>query len=511
MTRNLPARPNLDRLKNEAKALHKAFADGDATVRRRVLDAIGEPRPLKLTDAQRVIAREYGFPTWARLREHVEASGSVESAIAEFLAAVHQQNLQGATRVLRAHPRIAHESLHIAAVLGLVHEARQLIADDPSRISQRAGDPAAEPLLFLGYSPFHGESAERDAGILATARVLLDAGADPNVKDARHGVPVLYAVTGMYNVLPLARLLLDAGANPTDGESIFHAAEKFHVDAMELLLERGADLNAQGDWGNTPVYFLVRWHDLEREPIVKKGVVWLLEHGADPNLLCGREQQNALHAVAGRGQHPNIVRLLLDHGADVDAPSGDGSTAWLLARRGGFDEIAALLQRAGAATSPLSPADELIAACSRGDIDAAERLTSPKLIAALSPVERLRLPEAAAAARDQTVLACVAAGFPLDVTDGMGATALHHAAINGRIGLVRALLTAGARTDIRDREHSSTPIGWATFGADLVSDRAGDYEATVRALLESGARLEPNEYLPRHSGVRAVLRQFAVG
>jgi ankyrin repeat protein len=510
-SRELPARPSLDHLKHEAKTLHKAFAQGDAGARRRALDAIGETAALKLTDAQRVIAREYGFSTWAEVREHVRATAGVDEAISEFLAAVQQQNRDRATRVLRAQPRIADESIHIAATLGLTENARRLIAEDPSRVSRKAGDPAAEPLLYLGFSPFHGESAERDAGLLATARVLLEAGADPNAKDGHYGVPVLFAVTGMRNVLAIATLLLDAGANPTDGESIFHAAEKFHLDAMELLLARGAQLNARGEWGNTPLYFLVRWHDLEREPTVKKGVVWLLEHGADPNVLCGREAQNALHAAAGRGQHRNTVWLLLEHGADVNAPTGDGSTAWLLARRGGFDEIAALLEQAGATTSPLSRADELIAACGRGDVDAARRLTSQELIAALSPFDRVRLPEAAAAHRDQTVVACVAAGFPIDATDGMGATALHHVAIRGQVALVRALLAAGASADIRDREHASTPMGWATFGADEVSDRDGDYAATVRALLDAGTRLGPGEYMPRHAGVRAVLRQFEAG
>jgi len=303
-------------------------------------------------------------------------------------------------------------------------------------------------------------------------------------------------------------MLQGARARDRRGYRRFHAAEKFHLGAMELLLARGTQLNARGDWGNTPLYFLIRWHDLDREPTVKKGVVWLLEHGADPNVLCGREAQNALHAAAGRGQHPDIVRLLLDHGADVDARSGDGSTAWLLARRGGFDAVAAMLERAGAKTSRLSPIDELIAACSRGDVDAARRLTSPELIASLTPFDRVRLPEAAASHHDQTVLACVAAGFPLDATDGMGATALHHAAIRGELQLARALLAAGAPIDIQDREHSSTPMGWATFGADEVADRGGDYEGTVRALLDAGAKLGPREYMPRHAGVRAVLRQF---
>src|SRR4029450_3211651 len=47
---------------------------------------------------------------------------------------------------------------------------------------------------------------------------------------------------GRARIVPIARLLLDAGANPTDGESVFHAAEHFHEEALELLLRAGADL-----------------------------------------------------------------------------------------------------------------------------------------------------------------------------------------------------------------------------------------------------------------------------
>jgi hypothetical protein len=71
---DLPVRPHLDHLKNEAKALHKAFHTGEATARQRVRDAIGEKPALRLTDAQRVVAREYGFPSWARLRARVQAA-----------------------------------------------------------------------------------------------------------------------------------------------------------------------------------------------------------------------------------------------------------------------------------------------------------------------------------------------------------------------------------------------------------------------------------------------------
>lgn len=443
--------------------------------------------------------------TSRNLPPHLQAARSVDDAVDAFLAAVQEQNADGAQRALQAQPRIATESLHVAAVLGLADDARRLIAEDPSRVTTRAGTFGADPLLFLCFSPFHGESAERDDGLLATARLLLDAGADPNTRGGRYSLPPLYAVTGMRSVLPIARLLLEAGANPTDGESVFHAAEHFHEDALELLLDAGAQLNEAGDWGNTPLYFLLRWWNVERETRVRQGLLWLLDHGADPNVRCAPERENALHVAARLGQRASVIQLLLDRGADVHARRGDGRTAWLLAQRRGFDEIASLLAKAGAETQRLSPLDALLAACGRGDAETARRLASPELMSALDPSDRVLLPEAASSDRDATVLACLAAGFPVDTTDAAGATALHHCSIRARVPLVRALLDADASVDIRDTHHNSTPLGWACFGADFIADAEGDYEGVVRALLDAGARPRADEYLPRHTGVRAVL------
>ena len=502
--RALPARPNLDHLKNEAKALHRAFKQSDATALQRVRDAIGDKQTLKLADAQRTIAREYGFPTWARLRSHVQAIAD-DGAINAFLAAVQNQDRDRATRIVAEHPEIPTESLHVASALGLAAEAKQLIARDPSQVRLRIGDPPADPLLYLGYSPFHGESPSRDAGLLDTARILLDAGADPNTRDNRYGVAVLHAVTGQRSVLPIARLLLDAGANPTDGESVFHAAEHFHEDALDLLLKAGAQLNYVGEWGNTAPYFLLRWWDVEQMPKVKQGLVWLLEHGADPNILCAREQENCLHVAARRGQHVAIIQLLLDHGAKLDARRADGSTAWLLARRGGFDAIASHLERAGAMTQPLSPVDELLAACGRGDIDVVRRLASPDVVRSLSSADVLLLPEAASTGRWATVGACVAAGFPVNITDAGGATAIHYAAIEGQLEMVRSLLANEADLSIIDKEHSSTPLGWAVWGSDFVKKEGGDYPGTIRALLAAGSRPDPNGYVPQNAAARAAL------
>ena len=507
-SRALPARPHLDHLKSEAKALRDAFRAGDADAVRRIRAVVGDKSQIKLADVQRVIARGYGFASWARLRANVQASRSSADAVEAFLSAVVAQNVNGARDVLRVRPNIAASSLHVAAVLGHVNDARKLIREDPSRVAARAGEVGGTPLLYLCYSPFHGESPDGDEGLFETARLLLDSGADPNTTERRWGVPALHGVTGQRSVPRVANLLLDAGANPTDGESLHHAAERFHEDALELLLARGADLNHTGEWGNTPLYFLLRWYDLERAPRVREGVVWLLEHGADPNVRCGREAETSLHVAARRGQSPAIIRVLLDHGADVTARRGDGRSAWLLAMRGGFDAITRLLESAGAVPEPLTPVDSLLAACGRGDVEAARQLSSPELLAALDAQDRSLLPEAAAVARDTTVLACLAAGFPVNTVDQQGATALHQAAIRGRAGLVRALIDANADLTIRDREHSSTPLGWAMWGADHFLDQEGDYADTVRVLLAAGATPDEDGEKPRHAGVRAALDEF---
>lgn len=471
--RQLPERPNLDHLRNEAKALR---------------NALRASRPdVKLTDAQRQLAREYGFETWAMLRAHVQSTRVNDGGVAAFLKAIQEQDRETAQRILVKHPHLASHSLHVAAVLGDVDAVARL-ARDRARVNEKAGDPAATPLLFLCFSPFHEQNEERDRGLLDSARLLLAAGADPNTVDGRFGVPALYGVTGMHHRAGIARLLLQAGANPTDGESVFHAAERFHEDALMLLREFGVKLNHAGEWGNTPLYYLLRWYDMAKDEKPSLGVDWLLANAADPNVANGKEQETSLHVAARRGQPASVIEKLVAHGAKVNLRRRDGATAWLLARRAGYDELVKVLEKVGARPEPLSEKDELLAACGRGDIAAARRLGTPGLVASLAPSEQLLLNEAAAAGRRNVALACIAAGFDVNFLNDRGATALHEAAIGGYSEVVRALLQAGADHQVRDPHHNGTAMGWAMFGADFVRESSGDYPATVRALLAAAQR-----------------------
>ena len=73
----LPISPDLEHLKQQAKQLLRAWRSGDSQALRRLqthLPGLSKTaQQARLSDAQFVIAREYGFPSWPKLKTHVEA------------------------------------------------------------------------------------------------------------------------------------------------------------------------------------------------------------------------------------------------------------------------------------------------------------------------------------------------------------------------------------------------------------------------------------------------------
>lgn len=433
---------------------------------------------------------------------------SFDDAVAQFIAAVHDEEEDRMLAIVSEHPAIARHSLHVAAALGDAATVSRLVHEEPSRVHAKLGKPESDAVLLLCFSPLHGESPTRDEGFERALRTLLAAGGNPNSRNSELGIPALYAVTGRRSVLPLARMLLEAGARPNDGESLFHAAEHFHEDALELLCAHGADVNFVGDWGNTPLHFLMRWIPIMERPEAQSGVEWLFAHGADPNVRCGPERETALHAAVRNDQLLPVVSSLIARGADVHARRADGRSAWQLAYRAGRLDVLKELVAKGAKEEETTPMDQLLHACAVGDFDRARALSSAALLESVEPEDLEYLTAAVTSNRDEVVLAFLAAGFSATHAVPGGATLLHYAAIAGNAALVETLIAHGASLDVKDDEHWSSPLGWACFGGDHVRRHDGDYPGAVRALLTAGARMRQDEYYPAREDLVAVLREF---
>jgi hypothetical protein len=75
MLHRLPENPSLDHLKHQAKDLLQELRDGKADALTRATDHLPRRKqgePPKLSDAQLIIAREYGYASWPKLKGHVE-------------------------------------------------------------------------------------------------------------------------------------------------------------------------------------------------------------------------------------------------------------------------------------------------------------------------------------------------------------------------------------------------------------------------------------------------------
>lgn len=488
MKRVLPERPDLEQLKKQAKDLLDNVHAGQSEALVRI---DGEDREsIALHDVQRILAREYGFASWPKLKLHIETR-TEEAAETRLIQAALDGDKESVRAILAERPALRSRSLYVAVALGDESAAADWLQRAPAAASLKGGPRQWEPLIYLCFGRCGGGDEER----AAIARRLLSLGADPNSHwidpfwpDAPQ--PVLYGATGVNDRPQLARLLLAAGADPNDGESRYHAAENYHRASLEVLREFGADFSGcHGCWGNTPLYFLLGWY--KPSQAVRAGIRWLLDHGVDPNVRSYTDKidETPLHLAVRNGWEHEIVALLLDHGADPRARRGDGRTAYALAVQGGRDDLAALLLARGVVPEA-GPVDRFLGACMRADAPVARALLRehPDLLSRLTINEQRVVSEAAKRDLGDAISLMGALGFNLAIPEEhSGETPLHVAAWHGRASAAAALIRAGAPLDLRDKRFDAPPIGWCAHGSQFCKNPEGDYAAVARALIEAGA------------------------
>lgn len=108
MSRELPPKPNIEHLRKQAKDLLRNYQHGDPAAIEHFgsVASFSATTNLKLADAQHVIARDYGFAVWSKLKEHVESLARVLEPAELLSAAVCASDADKTARVLERHPEL---------------------------------------------------------------------------------------------------------------------------------------------------------------------------------------------------------------------------------------------------------------------------------------------------------------------------------------------------------------------------------------------------------------------
>ena len=524
--RSIPSRPSLEFDRKQAKALLDAARAGDPAARARFHThhprfRSGEARDAALHDAHLVIAREYGFASWPRWKQFVEARRlDAAGRAAELVKAAVTGDMRKASTLLAAEPGLAAHDLYTACVTGSVEAAERVLSVNPEVAFRRGGPLGREPILYACFSRFLRTDPDRAAGVVAIVERLLERGADPNVHylheaDGESWVQTpIYGAAGIANNAALTRLLLAAGADVNEGkpdpgdaegstgslgtEALYHATEFADLTCVRLLLE------ARPHRGRVS-YALARMLDFERP----EGVALFLQHGADPNLrVPWMHHRTHLHRAIVHGRSLPIIRLLVDAGGDVNARDDRGVTPLGYAVRHGRSDIATLLRGAGADEALLSEQDRAAGAAAQGRGRGAD--VDPDLLC-----------NAACRNDAAEIRRLIAAGANPNAKGGLDETApLDWACWRGQYEAAKALIEAGADIHALNR-YDADALDMVTHGSLHCHDRFGgvsmklpeeipdgDYPRLVELLIEAGAK--PRKRLYGSEATQEVQRRHGV-
>jgi ankyrin repeat protein len=500
--RELPARPNLDHLRNQARTLlRERLAADEVAAGRFTAVGIKSAKP-KLADALHVIAQEYGFNTWPALKLHIEIHST--EPVDALIAAIKANDASLVRQVLTRNPSLKtrineplpNYGFDEPPILSAVHKQNRdmidALLDFGANISERSrwwagsfgvldfASPELSTYLISRGAAVDIHSAAR-LGMIAIVRELLLS--DPQLVYARGGdgqLPLHFAST-----VEIAALLLDHGAN-IDAQDIDHEStalqymvccQPHHHDVAKFLVSRGAraDIVAASAIGDLSLVERILNDDPETvsTTVTDKYFPKQNPRSGGTIYIYGFGLTKTPHTLALQFGHRAVFELLMQR-----------SPGWL----------------------------RLIQAAELGDEVLFQHVLQkhPTLFSRLSAHSR-RLIGTAFRNNDRAVKLLAEAGWPVNVAMDNNQTPLHYAAWHGNLAMVNALLAHKATVNVFESEHGGSPLAWALHGSLHSWHRdSGDYARVALALLDAGATIPQSEHpLEAAEEVLELIRQYA--
>jgi ankyrin repeat protein len=370
----------------------------------------------------------------------------------------HRMYDRAAQKMLAHHPEIQRDSLYTAIVCGDLEEVDRRLTAEPELINATGGARDWPPILYCCYTRFTHEETIKNAP--AMARLLLERGANPNAFYMAYS-SVYSALVGVAGegeqdsprqpqAQALFQILLEYGANPFDIQVLYNT--HFHGEVLwwlELIYDHCMKTGRTAEWSDpnwmmlnmggygSGAQFLLRLAQRKND---LKLAEWCLTRGA--RAIPQPPPYNPKHKA--KGMDMDFIRK--------EAVFMEQS------------EMAALLERYGASTSPpVFEGEEAFAfACFKLDVDAARKhlVEHPEYLKSAHVLF-------AAAQRDRpdVIELLLDLGVPIELEHD-GHRALHEAAANHAFKAARFLIERGAAIDPIDSPWEAAPIGWAAHYDD---------------------------------------------
>lgn len=333
-----------------------------------------------------------------------------------------------------------------------------------------------------------------DRGYLLIALELLKAKADVNLADSLGQTPLHYAVRRNQEAFVQALLELKADPNvkSTSGRTPLHTLAGGGIGVVDLLLSHGARINEQDNNGETPLHL---FYD---DPVLCEA---LLDRGADPNLRNNEGLSAFAQLLDDSHFRADLLRRMIEAGADLKAVNTRGETVLHLAARAGTGDVFRLALEKGAALEAQDAQGNTVLHTLMGTRNAALisqvllRPEAPHLVheanaRGLTPLgELLNRADYMVADSDgnytpvfdkkfmEIFTLLLNVGADINEKDKKGRSILHHAVMCNKTEFMDRMLATGADPDLVDQD-GKTALHYAIERGNL---------RAIDALLDRGA------------------------